>query len=102
MMAKLLVAVLEAAIKAILATHLFDLDLTVWVCGGAVVLGAAFWLGTRERGPADKQIPEQSDPNAMGGSQNAPHVTVPIEIHIHEGQRNPRGRTKRRSARRKP
>jgi hypothetical protein len=95
MIEKLLVAVLEAAIKAILATHLFELDRAVLVCGGLILSGLSFWVFSR-RGPAEVQLPE---PDSR--SRVEPQLTVALEIHIHEPKRNA-GRTKRRSVRRKP
>ena len=97
-MEKTFLAILESLAKAILATHLFELDRTVLVCGGLVLSGLTFWVFSR-RGPADVQLTE---PDSRSKVEPAPELTVALEIHIHEAKRNVPGRTKRRSARRKP
>jgi hypothetical protein len=98
MMEKLLVALCEAAIKAILATHLFALDRTVLVCGGLFLSGLLFWVFSR-RGPVDVQLPESDSCSKV---TPAPQLTLALEIHIYEAKRNAPGRTKRRPTRRKP
>ena len=80
-MDKLLVAVLEASIKAILVTHLFDLDRTVWVCGGVVLVGLAFLLGGRERRPPDVKLPPPDSGRAVEPHES-PRFTVVIKIDI--------------------